>query len=129
MTVYLRLEDLLAIEEVLGSPGIRGVGLLESALARPQATVFGEDAYPGLALKAAALMHSMVTICALADGNKRLAAVSLALFVGMNGHQLRMSDDEAFDLIMAVAAGELRDVEIIAARITPFLVGPLESEG
>lgn len=121
MTEYLRLEDLLAIQEALGSPGIRDVGLLESALARPRATAFGEDAYPSLALKAAALIHSIVTNHALVDGNKRLGLVALRLFLGMNDQDLRASQDEKFDLVMAIAGGELRDVDEIAAWIEPRL--------
>ncbi len=124
MTEYLRQDDLLAIEAALGSPGIRDVGLLESALARPQATVFGDDAYPTLVLKGAALTHSIVTNHALVDGNKRLGLVSLRLFVGMNDHGFQATQDEKFDLIMAIADGTLRDVEDIARRIGSFLVPP-----
>jgi death on curing protein len=122
MTEYLRLDDLLAIEVALGSPGIRDVGLLDAAAARPGATVFGDDAYPSLSLKAAALLHSVVTSHALADGNKRMGLVALRLSLAMNDHDLRASQDEKFDLIMAVAGGELRDVEDIAARIELHLV-------
>ena len=122
MTVYLRLEDLLAIEEALGSPGIRDVGLLESALARPRATVFGDEAYGTLALKAAALTHSLVTNHALVDGNKRLGLVVLRLFLGMNDHNLRATPEERYQLIMAIAEGALRDVGDIADRIESFLV-------
>jgi len=122
VTEYLRLDDLLAIEEALGSPGIRDVGLLESALARPQATAFGDDAYPSLLLKAAALLHSIVTSHALVDGNKRLGLVALRLFLAMNDHDLRASQDEKFGLIMSVAEGGVRDdVEKIAARISTYL--------
>ena len=88
MTEHLRLEDLLAIESTLGAPGIRDVGLLDSACARSQATVFGDDAYPTLPLKAAALTHSIVTNHALVDGNKRLGLIALRLFLGMNDHDL-----------------------------------------
>jgi death-on-curing protein len=122
VTEHLRLDDLLAIEAALGSPGVRDVGLLESALARPRASVFGEDAYPTLAMKAAALAHSIVTNHALVDGNKRLGLVALRLFVGMNDHDLVATQDEKFDLIMAIADGSLRDVEDIADRIESFLV-------
>lgn len=121
MTEHLRLDDLLAIEEALGSPGIRDVGLLESALARPQATVFGDEAYPDLVTKAAALTHSIVTNHALVDGNKRLGLVALRLFLGLNDHDLEASQDEKFGLIMAIAEGSLRDVGDIAARIVPYL--------
>ncbi len=101
---------------------MRDVGLLESALARPRASVFGEDAYPTLAMKAAALVHSVVTNHALVDGNKRLGLVALRLVLGMNDHDLVATQDEKFDLIMAIADGSLRDVEVIADRIGSFLV-------
>jgi death on curing protein len=122
VTEYLRLEDLLAIESALGAPGIRDVGLLDSACARPQATVFGDDAYPTLSLKAAALTHSIVTNDALVDGNKRMGLIALRLFLGMNDHDLAASQDEKFRLIMAIAGGKLRDVEQIAERIAAYLV-------
>jgi death on curing protein len=122
MTVFLRLDDLLMIEQALGTPGIRDVGLLESALARPQATAFGQIVYPTLALQAAALTHSLVTNHALIDGNKRIGLVGLRLFLGMNGHDLDATQDEKFDLIMAIAEGSLRDVAHIAERIEEFLV-------
>jgi death-on-curing protein len=122
VTEHLRLEDLLAIESALGAPGIRDVGLLDSACARSQATVFGDDAYPTLPLKAAALTHSIVTNHALVDGNKRLGLIALRLFLGMNDHDLVAGQDEKFALIMAVAGRELRDVERIAERIATYLV-------
>lgn len=121
MIEYLRLEDLLAIEEAMGSPGIRDIGLLESALARPQATVFGDEAYPSLAQKIAALVHSIVTNHALVDGNKRLGAFALFVFPEMNDRGVEASDDEAFDFIMSIADGSLRDVEDIADWIEPRL--------
>ncbi len=86
--------------------------------------MFGDDAYPTLVLKAAALTHSIVTNHALVDGNKRLGLVSLRLFVGMNDHGFQATQDEKFDLIMAIADGTLRDVEDIARRIESFLVPP-----
>ena len=69
-------------------PEVRNWGLLESALARPRASVFGEEAYPGLTGKAAALLHSLATNHALVDGNKRLGLVAVLLFYGMNGYDL-----------------------------------------
>jgi death-on-curing protein len=122
VTIHLRLDDLLVIEQALGSPGIRDVGLLESALARPQATAFGEQIYPTLVLQAAALTHSLVVNHALVDGNKRLGLVALRLFLGMNDHDLVATQDEKFDLIMAIADGILRDVEDIAKQIGRFHV-------
>lgn len=105
----------------MGSPGVRDVGLLDSAATRPRATVFGEDAYPSLVAKAAALTHSIVTQRALVDGDKRLGLIALRLFLQMNGADLRASQDQKFDLIVSIAAGRLRDVDEIAAAIERHL--------
>jgi death-on-curing protein len=119
VTEHLDVEDLLRAAEVtLGrSPEIRDVGLLEAAVARTRASVFGEEAYPDLDTKAAALLHSIVTGHALVDGNKRLGWVSVRLFYRLNGRDLRLSADDAFDLVASVADGSLRDVSDIAARL------------
>ncbi len=114
--IYLTLSELLHVaERTLGEVLIRDVGLLESAVARPQASAFGEDAYPTLDAKAAALMHSLARNRALVDGNKRLALAGLIAFYGMNGRRLNLTNDEAYDLVITVASGELDDVEGIAA--------------
>lgn len=117
--IYLRLAELIHIAErtIDGEIVVRDYGLLESALARPQSTVFGRDAYAGLEEKAAALLHSLAGNHALVDGNKRLAFAATIAFLGINGRRFTWSNDEAYELVMAVAAGELRDVATIAARI------------
>lgn len=101
---------------------MRDWGLLESALARPKASVFGEDAYPGFDGKAAALLHSLVTNHALVDGNKRLGLVAVLLFYGMNGYDLTATEDERVDLIVAVADGRLSEVKDIAERLAGWVV-------
>lgn len=107
MIDYLDLEDLLVIarravgEDVV----IRDYGLLESALARPRASVFGRDAYPDLHLKAAALMHSLARNHALVDGNKRLAWTACRTFLAINGQWIRASENERFDFVIRVATG------------------------
>lgn len=117
--IYLTLHELLHVaERVLGSEVlIRDAGLLQSALARPQATAFGLDAYPTLEDKAAALLHSLARNHALVDDNKRLALAGTIAFLGVNGMRFRLSNDEAHDLILAVAEGELDDVAVIADAI------------
>ena len=119
MTEHLDLDDLLRAAEVaLGRPPeVRDVGLLEAAVARTRASVYGEDAYPDLHTKAAALLHSIVTGHALDDGNKRLGWVGVRLFYRMNDHDLRMPSDVAYDLVTAIAGGTIRDVDDIAARL------------
>lgn len=117
--IYLRYSELLRIaERVLnGPPLIRDAGLLEAALARPQTSVFGEDAYPSLLEKAAALTHSIARNHALVDGNKRLALAGLIAFLGMNGYRLSFSNDEAYDFIIDIATGALSEVDAISKRL------------
>lgn len=113
---YLDLEDLLQITKALGAGPVRDPGLLGSAVARPRTSLFGDDAYPTLELKAAALLHSICRNHALVDGNKRLALAATVVFLRLNGHPARWSQDEAFTLVMAVAEGSL-DVPDIARRL------------
>jgi death-on-curing protein len=117
--IYLTLPELLHIAaRVLGTdPPIRDVGLLESAVARPQATAFGADAYPDLDSKAAALLHSIARNHALVDGNKRLALAAVIAFYGMNGRRLALTNDEAYDLVIDVATGHLDSIETINMRL------------
>lgn len=113
--IYLDLDDLLHIAAtVLPSVDVRDIGLLESALARPQASAFGSDAYPDPQSKAAALLHSVASNHGLVDGNKRLALAATIAFLGINGWRLTLTNDEAYELVVAVASGELDDLEAIA---------------
>ncbi len=114
--IYLTLPELLHVaERVLGGdPLVRDAGLLEAALARPQASAFGADAYPDLDAKAAALLHSIARNHALADGDKRLALAAVVAFYGLNGRRLTLTNDAAYDLVMAVAAGQLDSAGEIA---------------
>jgi len=114
--VYLALEDLLRLVRRLGAGPVRDLGLLDSAAARPRSSAFGEDAYPTLSLKAAALLHSVARNHALVDGNKRLAWLGAVVFADLNGQVSSLTDDEAFTLVMAVAEGQL-EVEAIAERL------------
>jgi death on curing protein len=117
--IYLTLPEVLHIAaRVLGTdPPIRDVGLLESAVARPQATAFGADAYPDLDSKAAALLHSLARNHALVDGNKRLALAAVIAFYGVNGRRLTLTNDEAYELVIDVATGHLDSVEKITPRL------------
>jgi death on curing protein len=114
--IFLDLESLLHVAaRTLGAdPVVRDYGLLEAALARPQASAFGEDAYPAAHEKAAALLHSLARNHALIDGNKRLALAATIALLGMNGIRVTLSNDEAYDLVISVATGALDDVPGIA---------------
>ena len=116
--IYLDPDDLLHIAgRVLPRVEARDVGLLDAAVARPHASAFGEDAYPTLHDKAAALLHSIARNRALIDGNARLALAAIIAFYGLSGHRLTLSNDEAYDLIVAVAAGELDSTAEITAAL------------
>jgi len=124
VTEHLDLEDLLAAAEAAlrRPPEVRDIGILEAAVARTRASIYGEDAYPDLVVKAAALLHSIVTGHALIDGNKRLGWVAVRLFVRLNERDLRAPIDDVFDLVRSIADGSLRDVPDIAARLRPWMV-------
>jgi len=118
---YLTIDDLLEIAGgVLDDVGVRDLGLLASAAGRPQATVFGEDAYPTLAEKAAALMHSIARNHALVDGNKRLAWAAARVFCLLNGRDLAFAVDDAEALVLGVATGDL-DAAAIADSLRDHL--------
>ena len=119
--IYLTLPELLHVAERTLGPdyAVRDHGLLEAALARPQATAFGKDAYPDLEAKAAALLHSIARNHALIDGSKRLALAAVIAFCGLNGRRLTLTNDAAYDLVISVASGKLDTVQEIAAVLRP----------
>lgn len=121
---YLTLEDLLDIAAgVIDGVVVRDIGLLASAAARPQTTAFGDDAYVGIAGKAAALMHSLARNHALVDGNRRLAWAATRVFCLMNDHDVAFDVDAAETLVISVATGEL-DVSTLAAQLASHLHEP-----
>ncbi len=119
MTEYLDLDDVLEIarQAVEGDVAVGDYGLLESALARPRASVFGQDAYPDLHLKAAALLHSLAQNHALVDGNKRLAWTASRTFLAINGQWISAPEDDRFDFVIRVATGREADLDKIADQL------------
>lgn len=114
---YLTVDDLLEIAAgVIGEVTIRDAGLLAAAAGRPQLTVYGDDAYPTLEEKAAALLHSLVRNHALVDGNKRLAWAATRVFCILNGHDLTYTVDDAEHIMLAAVAGDF-DVPHLASWI------------
>lgn len=105
MIEYLTVEDVLGLIEDLGVGPIRDIGLLDSAVHRPQASVFGVDAYPGIDEKAAVLLESLVRNHALIDGNKRIGWLATVVFYGLNNVTLEAPDDDAYNLVIAIARG------------------------
>jgi death-on-curing protein len=123
VTRYLTTEQAIRIaRRATGAPvEVRDVGLLDAAVHRPRASVLGRDAYPDLLTKAAALLHSLARNHPLLDGNKRLAWLATYVFLAKNEVVLDPSDDEAYDLVVAVAAGEIDDVKEIARRLARWV--------
>ncbi len=120
---YLSVEDLLEIAAgVIDHVVVSDAGLLAAAAARPQVTVFGEDAYPTFEDKAAALLHSLVRNHALVDGNKCLAWSAARIFCLLNDRDLTYTVDDAEDLMLSAASGQF-DVPQIAAWLVAHL-GP-----
>ena len=122
MILYLTVEQALRIaRRATGGPvELRDIGLLEAAVQRPRASVLGQDAYPDLPTKSAALLHSLARDHPLVDGNKRLAWLATYVFCAKNGLELDPDDDAAYDLVIAVATGSLDDVEEIARILVSF---------
>jgi death-on-curing protein len=119
---YLDLEDLIHLAIVLlgDPPPIRDAGLLGSAAARPQTTVFGEDAYPDLWTKVAALLQSVLKNHALVDGNKRLGWLATATFLEINGIGVtHVPNDAVYDFVPAVTVGndDIREIAQALRRL------------
>lgn len=116
---YLDLDDLLDIARAaVGANVVVGdYGLLDSALARPRASVFGQDAYHDLHLKAAALLQSLARNHALLDGNKRLAWTACRTFLAINGQWISAPEDDRFLFVIQVATGALADLDTIAQQL------------
>ena len=106
-TTHITLDVVLAIHDDMidkygGSRGIRDLGLIQSAIARPQSSFGGDDLYPNVFDKAAALFHSLIFNHAFIDGNKRTTIVSTAHFLSLNGFELDVSQEDfvAFPLLV-----------------------------
>ncbi|MGX9887145.1 type II toxin-antitoxin system death-on-curing family toxin [Streptomyces sp. NPDC002276] len=119
---YLTVQEVLDLAE-LGcgeqtQVAVRDLGLLSSAVHRPQSQMFGVEAYTDLFEKAAAVLHSLAVNHPLVDGNKRMAWMSTVVFLDFNGTEmLGVDQDEAYKLVIEVAAGSLEDVGLIAPRL------------
>ncbi|MGA8112633.1 MAG: type II toxin-antitoxin system death-on-curing family toxin [Actinocatenispora sp.] len=122
-TRYLTTAHLMVIaERALGeSPAVRDSGLIAAAAQRPAAGMFGGDFYPTVLDKAATLFHSIARFHPLVDGNKRFAWLATFTFITINGGYVIASNDEAFDLTMAVAGGQLAEVADIAKALSPLV--------
>ncbi len=116
---YLSLEEVLFLHARIiatsgGSQGLRDAGALESALAQPQMTFGGEDLYPTMVDKAAALGFSLIGNHPFVDGNKRVGYEALKIFLKKNGKSVQADVDDAERVVLGVAAGEVGREELVA---------------
>lgn len=131
-TVFLTAEDILAyhaadfLKRGLSPAPIISEEKFEAALNRPQTSVFGEDAYPALSEKAAAYLQSFAIGHPFMDGNKRVAAAAVLLFLELNGVSRRVDQPGLLRLVLEVAKGELREIENIAARLRELYAPDLD---
>jgi death-on-curing protein len=118
--IYLSLAELLHVGDrtLGGQVRLRDLGLLEAAVARPQATAFGADVHPTMPTKAAALLHSRAQKHALVDVNKRLALAGSSAFWASTAFAAPTGDDQAYQPIMSVASGEHENPCELAAELS-----------
>ena len=114
---YLSAEQVIRISEVEVGPNLLAdFGLVDAAVQRPMQSAFGQDAYPSIHEKAAALFHSLVKNHAFIDGNKRTAVVALGVFYRLNNRKLVAEQGQVVDLALGVAEGAI-DVVTLAGML------------
>ncbi|MET8842975.1 type II toxin-antitoxin system death-on-curing family toxin [Streptomyces rubiginosohelvolus] len=118
---YLTVQEVLDLAELAcggQQVAVRDLGLLSSAVHRPQSQMFGVEAYTDLFQKAGGLLQSLAVNHPLVDGNKRMAWMSTVVFLDINGTDMvEVDQDEAYKLVIEVAMGSLEDVDQIAGRL------------
>jgi death-on-curing protein len=126
MISYPLLEVVVSSLKGLGFH-VRDLGLLDSAIVRAQTRLYGQDAYPNLSLKAAAIVHSVINNHPMVDGNKRSAWIILNFFLVLNNTQIRANQDSAYEFIMSIAEKRI-ELEEIAAWLEDHMI-PLIPKG
>lgn len=129
---FLSIEEVLyihfqVIDRFGGLHGVRNVGGLKSALARPRTTVFGDDAYPTFVKKASAMLHSLILNHPFYDGNKRTAFAAVGLFLQLNGVSITCEHQEIEEFVVRVADRHL-SVETIADWLSNHTQGLSSNE-
>ncbi len=118
---YLTADEILRLHSVeVGDVGVREVNLVEAAAERPRQSAFGDDAYPDLASKAAALLDSLVRNHPFVDGNKRIGVLASFVFVELNGYQIDATNDDVVDTVLALIVREI-DFEELVRRFGTWL--------
>ena len=119
MIRYLTLAEVLELHRMVvgqtgGAAGLRDLGALEAAVAQPRQSFGGQDLYPSLAAKVAALGFGLIANHAFVDGNKRVGHAAMDTMLLLNGAELRATIDDAEGMIVRVAAGQASREELLA---------------
>ena len=131
---YLTTDEILRLHalEVGGHVGVRDLNLVEAAAERPRQSAFGDDAYPDLASKAAALFDSLVRNHPFVDGNKRIGVLASFVFAELNGFEIDTTNNEVVDTVLALIVREIDFDELVGRfqlwmnrRISTELSGPV----
>ena len=114
---YISLEEIITLHAKVtaqsgGIVGLRDRGALESAVAQPEMTFGGDDLYPTIAEKAAALGHSLIQNHPFLDGNKRVGHAAIEVFLVLNGFEIGAPVDEQEQNVLTVASGEMTRTEL-----------------
>lgn len=119
MVRYLSAADIYVInEKIVGHrPSVRDRRLLQSAAERPSIRIFGEEQFPTIIDKAAAILHSLAYHHLFSDGNKRTAREAVVMFLEANGYQPAWHPDDAADFILEIAQGK-HEVEVVSEWLT-----------
>jgi death-on-curing protein len=125
---YLTLAQVLHLHDRIlassgGGAGVRDLGAIESAVAQPKASFDGQDLYPTLSAKAAALCLGLIRGHGFLDGNKRVAHAALEVFLVLNGHEITADVDEQEAVFLGLATGSIARSELLAwieRRMTPL---------
>ncbi len=119
---YLDVEEVLHLHriEVGADVGVRDHNLLEAAVERPRQSAFGDDAYPTLASKAAALLESLARNHPFVDGNKRIAVLASFVFLELNGHAVETSNDDVVSTVLDLITRDI-DFDELVVRIERWI--------
>lgn len=116
--LFLELDEVLAlhdeqIERYGGTPGVRDMHLLASAIGTPTATFDGALLHPSVVEQAAAYLFHLCKNHPFVDGNKRIALMATLAFLGLNDHRLEAGDDELVSFVVGVASGDLTKPQVV----------------
>lgn len=119
---YLDVDEVIRLHgrEVGEGVGLRDKNLLEGAVERPRQSAFGDDAYPTIESKAAALFESLVRNHPFIDGNKRIGVLASFVFLEINGFEVETTNDEVVETVLSLIVRDI-DFDALVGRIRSWI--------